>query len=201
MSTSSVSTPMRGPRLVALFMSFAWGVIALAVAISAQVKSDDSEDSLKRLVPQGTTLTINSGDVRSSGTVIAVVSGIIALLSFIYIVLILFFSNLATRSLPIQWASLAFLAVWLFATQIPFTVFFANREAQVTIVANGVTLPSVLVNQLEQSLGVTPVYRHIDYLRLVAVLPWITFLFTVIGAVVSFSASRRRKSFVRNSKV
>ncbi|THU87382.1 hypothetical protein K435DRAFT_762643 [Dendrothele bispora CBS 962.96] len=192
---SVTTAPLKVPRLVALFFSFAWGVIAAGVSISADVKSNQQKSLLQQLIPQGTSLDLDTSDVFSTGTVITVVSLLIAVLSLTYLVLLLFVPATSTRTLPIQWISLTFLAVWLFAVQIPFTVFFANRSAGVRVFAGNVQVPDSIVQPLENSFGVTPVYRHIDYLRLVAILPWFTFLFTTIAAIVSFSASRRRASY------
>ena len=114
------------------------------------------------------------------------------------------------KALRIQGAILTFCAVWLFATIIPFTFFFATRSAKVTASLNGLQLPSTLVNQAENSLGSTSIYKKIGYctitrsffmlhwssnclltVRLVAILPWFTDLFTAIAAIVLFMAASR----------
>jgi len=138
-------------------------------------------------------------DVYHSGIVLTTVCALIALLSLIYLALTLCSGSrptgrapLATRTLPLQSATLAFCSLWLFATVIPFTDFFANNEAKVTAFAGSMQIPSVTIQGAEAALGATTVYRHIDYLRLVAILPWFTVLFSSIASVVLFLAGRRR---------
>ncbi|KAK7453306.1 hypothetical protein VKT23_011981 [Stygiomarasmius scandens] len=182
MSTYSDAAPLKLPRLVTLFFSFAWGVIAGGVAINAKVKSEQQKDDLERLIPPGATLDLDTSDVNSSGIVITVVSLIIAVLSLIYFILVLLsghtradsgsssrrfhvgsVSHLSSRTLPFQWISLSFLAVWLFAVQTPFTSFFANRSAGVRVFIGTIELQPGVIQVIENELGITPVYKHIDY--------------------------------------
>lgn len=111
-------------------------------------------------------------DVFHSGVVITTISALIALLTLIYILLLLLshrmtkknrFTRLSNQLLPFEWMSLAFCAVWLFATQVPFTHFFATRSAQVTAFAGNVQIPPGLVQIVENQLGFTTVYRRIHY--------------------------------------
>ncbi|KAJ3757578.1 hypothetical protein EV360DRAFT_45739 [Lentinula raphanica] len=199
--------PLKTHRLLALFMAFAFAVISGSVGLNALVKSNQQKSTVKKLLPEGTTLTVDDDDVFQSGIVITTVSALIALLTSIYMLNLLLsyhkthasrFTHLSNRLLPFEWVSLAFCAIWLFATQIPFTHFFATRSAQVSAFIGNVQVPPSLVQIVENQLGFTTVYRHISYLRLSAILPWFTFLFTSIAAVVSFLASRRRNSYVSN---
>lgn len=72
-------------------------------------------------------------------------------------------TRLSERSLPFQWISLAFCAVWLFATQIPFTHFFATRSAQVHAFVGNVEIPPSFVQTVQNQLGLTSVYKKIGY--------------------------------------
>jgi len=191
-STAKTVVPMKVAVLSALGMAWAWGVIAGSVGLNALIKSNQEQSRFKKLVPAPTVLTINVNDVFRSGVVLTTVSALIALLSFLMILHILFSSATNhAKALRIQAAILTFCAVWLFATIIPFTFFFATRSAKVTASLNGLQLPSTLVNQAEKSLGSTSVYKKIGYLRLVAILPWFTDLFTAIAAIVLFMAASR----------
>lgn len=78
--------------------------------------------------------------------------------------------RLSNRLLPFEWISLAFCAVWLFATQIPFTHFFATRSAQVHAFVGTVELPSSIVQTLQNQLGFTNVYKDISYRAYLALL-------------------------------
>jgi hypothetical protein len=153
---------------------------------------------------------IYSPDVFSSGVVVTTVSALIAVICTLTIIHIVFFPA-SSRIDRIHGIMLAFCAVWLFVTMIPFTAFVANRSADVTATLNGVALPSSLIDRAERTLGVTRVYKDISYctvfwsfeyqsgflivffplVRLVAILPWFTVLFTAIAAGVLFTASSR----------
>jgi len=185
--------PMRSAVLGALGMAFAWGVIAGSVGLNALIKANQEKSRLKKLIPSPTVVTIDTNDVYRSGVVLTTVAALIALISFLSIVHLFLVPSVdrVPQIFRIQAIVLAFCAVWLFATLIPFTVYFATRSAKVTASLNGIQLPASLVNRVEQSLGSTSVYHKIGYLRLVAVLPWITTLFTVIAAIVLFIASSR----------
>ncbi|KAJ4500157.1 hypothetical protein C8R41DRAFT_729756, partial [Lentinula lateritia] len=189
--------PLKLHRLLSLFMAFAFAVISGSVGLNSLVKSNQQTSTVKKLLPAGTSLVVDDNDVFHSGIVITTISALIALLTLIYILLLLLshrmtkFTRLSNQLLPFEWMSLAFCAVWLFATQVPFTHFFATRSAQVTAFTGNIQVPPGLVQIVENQLGFTTVYRRIHYLRLLAILPWFAFLFTSIAAGVSFLASRR----------
>jgi len=195
--TNHDSVPLKIPRLISLSLAFAFSVIAMSMGLNALVKSNQQKSAIRKVLPAGTSASVNDNDVFRSGAVITAVSALIAVLSFIYILMLLLSRRLSNRLLPFEWISLAFCAVWLFATQIPFTHFFATRSAQVHAFVGTVELPSSIVQTLQNQLGFTNVYKDISYLRLLAILPWFAFLFTAVAAGVSFVASRRR---VQNEK-
>lgn len=56
---------------------------------------------------------------------------------------------------------------------------------------DGVPVPASVIQDVEAVLGFTPVYRDIDYLKLLAVLPWFALLFSVIAGVILHLAARR----------
>ncbi|KAL0069336.1 hypothetical protein AAF712_003701 [Marasmius tenuissimus] len=197
---TTMYSPMRRTRLVALLMAWAWGIISASSGLNALIKSNNQEGQLRRLLPPNSTLDIDIDDVFHTGVVVTVVSLVVAILCTIYVLLLLAsFSKGNTRisrtsdsTLPFQWMTLGFCAVWLFATQIPFTVFFANNSAKIHASIGSLVLPEDTIKRFEGLLGVSSTYRHIDYLRLVAIFPWFTILFTTIAAIVCFLASRRR---------
>lgn len=194
-ASSSVKSviPIKSAVLSALGMAFAWGVIGGSVGLNALIKSNQQKGRLVKLVPPPTVVMINVNDIFRTGVVQTTVSALIAVLSFLFFINV-FLTTSASRvaqALRIQAVLLAFCGVWLFATLVPFTYYFATRSAQVTASVGGVQLSNTLVNQVERSLGQTSVYRKIGYLRLVAIIPWITDLFTAVAAVVLFMASSR----------
>lgn len=184
----SPAVPLRGAVLSSLAMAWAWGIIAGSVGLNALIKANQQKSRLKKSVPSPTIVTIDTKDVFQSGVVLTVVGALIAVACTNFILMVLFTRGLAARSLRIQSAALVFCATWLFATLVPFTTFFANRSAQVSATIGGVQLPPSIIKQAEQALGSTSVYNRIGYVKLVAILPWITLLFTVIASVVLFVA-------------
>ncbi|KAF9269777.1 hypothetical protein L218DRAFT_1072555 [Marasmius fiardii PR-910] len=200
---------LRLPRLISLFLAWAWGIIAGSVALNAIVKSNQSKSRLRRVLPGNARVDIDTDDVLDSGAVVAVVCALIAVLCTIYLLLLLStfsknsrlarVSRASESTLPIQWMTLAFCAVWVFATQIPFTVFFANNSARIRASIGNLVISQEQIAIFERLLGVTSVYRHLDYLRLVAIMPWFTILFTAIAAVVCFVAAKRYKQ-IRSSR-
>ncbi|KAG6864067.1 hypothetical protein C0991_000419 [Blastosporella zonata] len=203
MSANSTDVPLRNAVLGSLFMAWAWGVISGSVGLNALIKSNQEKSRFKKLVPPPTKITINTNDVFKSGVVLTTVGALIAVLCSIFLLVLFVSPRLSVRSLRIQSLILAFCATWLFATQVPFTDFFANRSAQVSATIGGVKLPDSIVQTTAQALGSTSVYNEIGYLRLVAILPWITLLFTVIASAVLFVAGSpaRRSSTPRAGPV
>ncbi|EIW55806.1 uncharacterized protein TRAVEDRAFT_22244 [Trametes versicolor FP-101664 SS1] len=195
----AATTPLRTARLAALFLTFAFGVIGFATGINALVKSNDQKDLVKNQAPLGAVVTIDTGDVFKVGCVVTAVCAALAALSLASLVLLLFTrpaksgAALSTRTLPLQGGLFAFLTLWLFAALVAMTDFVANREAKVTAFIGTLQLQPAVIKTVEAQLGVTSVYREIDYLRLAVILPWIAFLFGAISTALSFAAARRAR--------
>ncbi|KAL4252235.1 hypothetical protein ABKN59_005523 [Abortiporus biennis] len=166
--------PLKPLRLASLFLTLAFGAIGTGVGINALVKSNNDKDLVRNNAPAGATVTINTDDIFDSGAVMTVVCGLITLATLVFFPLVLISRSpkLSNLTLPLQTGIYSFLSIWLFATLIPVTDFFANRQATVTAFV---------------------VYHKIDYLRLAAILPWFTLLFSTITSVVSFFAWRISK--------
>lgn len=194
-------------RIASLLLSFAFGVIGMGVGINALVKFNHQKRQLKGAAPAGATVNIDASDVLDSGYVLTVVCGLIALSSAIFLFPIFLAPALAGRTLKLQGGVLGFLSVWLFATLVPFTDFFANHSAKVTAFLGSFEIPQSTIQQVVASLGATTQYRHVDYrasflchllclwrscsaVRLSAILPWFAFLFGLTSAVLSFLESR-----------
>jgi len=189
----STSEPLRAARLGALFLSFAFCVIGLSVGLNALVKSNQDRSTIRKAVAAtpGASVNIDINDVFSSGAVITAVCALLALLSTVFFA----FTWCPVRNkrfwFRLQSCSLLFCSIWLFATLIPFDYFVANRQVQVSASLNGVSVPANVIQTVEAGLGFTPVYKDIDYLVLLAVLPWFALLFSVIAGVVLHFAARR----------
>ncbi|KAI0674228.1 hypothetical protein C8Q78DRAFT_1067327 [Trametes maxima] len=189
----AATTPYRPARLATLFLTFAFSVIGFATGINALVKSNDQKDLVKKQAPAGTTVNIDTNDVFQVGCVVTAVCAVLAVVSAGSFVLLLLSHSASTRTLKLQGLLTSFLTVWLFASLIPMTDFVANRGAKVSAFLGTVQLPDSLIQAVEQQLGVTSIYRDIDYLRLAVILPWIAFLFGAISSVLSLAAARRAR--------
>ncbi|KAF7303861.1 hypothetical protein MIND_00616000 [Mycena indigotica] len=190
------TTPLKFPRLVSLLLAGAWGAISLGIAINAYVKQHDDKQQALSEARGPVKVHLNTSDLFASGTVVTVVCGIIMVLCFVFTGVLLLDSNarssIATRSLPIQFVSLGFLAVWLFASQIAVSNIIVMRSIKVSASIDGISVPDSVLKTVERALGAKTAYKGYDYLKLLAILPWFTVVFTLAAAVVSFMAFSRR---------
>ncbi|KAJ7054178.1 hypothetical protein C8F01DRAFT_497987 [Mycena amicta] len=198
------SIPLKLPRLISLSLAWAWALISLAAEINAFVKQNKDRTRVRSEVPEPTQVTINTNDLFAAGAVVTAVCGIIMALCFAFIALIAIDANtrsgISTRTLPIQFISLGFLSTWLFATQIAVSDFVARRSVKVSATIDGFKVPNGIVKTIEQAFGEKTAYKDFEYLRLLAVLPWFAFIFTVISAIISFLAVSRRRIGSRPAK-
>lgn len=71
--------------------------------------------------------------------------------------------RLIRGSLRLQaFIGLVFCAI-LFGAMVPYTVYFANRQAQVTAFIGSIQLPESIIKATEAQSGSTSIYKHIDY--------------------------------------
>lgn len=165
----AATAPYRAARLAPLFLTFAFGVIGFATGINALAKSNDQKDLVKEQAPLGATVDIDTSDVFTVGCVVTAVCAALAVVSLLSFLSLLFTHStkggvpLCTRLLRPLAFLLAFLSVWLFAALVAMTDFVANREAKVTAFIGTFSLDSGVIKTVEQQLGVTSVYREIDY--------------------------------------
>jgi len=184
-------SPLWTARVLSLFMAWAWSIIAFASAIHAVVKSNHDKATVRALAPPGTQVDIDDSDVFKAGAVITAVCIVIFLLTSAFLALLFFRPTARARSNTIQGGLLAFFATWLFATLVAYTQFFRTRSAVIRASLNGVAIPQSLIDALEKQNNLSPVYRKLLYLRLVAILPWFTLLFTIIASVILFMTASR----------
>ncbi|KAF8154420.1 hypothetical protein B0H34DRAFT_716409 [Crassisporium funariophilum] len=187
---SSTAGPLRTARLVTLSLAWCFAVVASSVGLNALIKSNQSKSKLKKLAPPPTVVVINTDDIFNVGVVATTASLLISILIFNFIAMMFLplTRALSVRTLRLQSASLFFVCLLLFASMIPYMVFFVNRHADVRAFVGGVQLPAAIVAAVEKTSGSTSVYKKIDYLKLVAILPWFSLFFTLIAATVLFKA-------------
>ncbi|EPQ51176.1 hypothetical protein GLOTRDRAFT_141029 [Gloeophyllum trabeum ATCC 11539] len=191
------ATPAPGPlrllRLLSLFLAFAWGVISFALGIHALIESRHDKDTIKHGVPAGTVVNIDTTDILGAGGAATAASGLLFVLSLLFLISS-FVPLPLLGSLPLQAHLLAFTTVFLFATAVPTSYYFANGHAKVTASLFGYPLDQSVIQATERQLGVTSIYRHIFYLRLIAIIPWIAFLFSLTSTILSYLAARRARA-------
>ena len=160
---STPRAPLRTARLASLFLAFAFGVIGASVGINALAMYFDQKHDLQRAAPAGATVNIDASDIVSVGYVLTVVCGLIALAAVLFFPATYRASPFASRVLGLQTAVFAFLTVWCFACIVPFTDFFATRQAKVTAFIGTLQLPDSIVQAMQERLGATPIYRDVHY--------------------------------------
>jgi hypothetical protein len=125
----------------------------------------------------------------------------------------------ATGSLKIQAWIFTFFSVWLFATQIPYTIFVANHNAKIDAFLAGRQLPAQAVQAALAAAGESTKYSKLHFgtsyrvarfrlyrnhgaklsplspssAVLLAIFPWISLLSSVVLVFVLFAAARRHK--------
>lgn len=152
--------PLRVPRLLSLVLLFAFGIAGMGVGINALVKFNDQKRQLKSAAPAGATVNIDTNDVLDSGYVITVVCGLLALFSVIFALPAL---SARVGLIRLQALIFGFLSVWLFATLVAFTDFFANRSAKVSASIGSLAIPDSIIQSIVHSLGASTEYKHVDY--------------------------------------
>jgi len=188
-NTTLNKMPSNVPRLALLFLSFAFGVISGAVGINSLVKAKQQKSYVKHNAPPGVSVNIDTQDLFSSGVVLTVGAGLLALVSAITLPLLLS-SRRPAKHHRISAILHAFFTVWIFATLIPVDVFSRHRSARVTASLGGVPLPASIIAAEQRALGVSPVYWDQHYIRLLAIIPWFAVLFGALTAFSLFSAAR-----------
>ncbi|KAI6026654.1 hypothetical protein PISMIDRAFT_676103 [Pisolithus microcarpus 441] len=181
---SSSAQPLRLQRLGTLFLSFAFAVVGLGVSINARVKANQAVNEVYGAAPNGATVNVNTKDISDVGSVVLAGCALQVVLSALFIVFVFFPRRTTALFLRIQGWSLYFCGLWLLATLIPFDVFYATRQAQVSATLDGISVPTAEIQSIEQALGLSPYYKDASYLKLVAILPWFAFLFAVIAGFV-----------------
>ncbi|KAF7377438.1 hypothetical protein MSAN_00165500 [Mycena sanguinolenta] len=193
--------PLKFPRLITLFLAWAWSLISFSIGVNAFVKSKQDKNQIVDKIPFPTNISINTNDITQAGAVVTTISVLILILTTLYIALMVIDANarsgISTRTLRLQYISLSFLAIALFATEIPVSLFVSTRSAKVSASVDGFNLSDGTLKTIERALGAQTAYKDFSYLKLLAILPWFTFIFTLAAAIVSFLASSDSRSTSR----
>jgi len=179
------------PLILTLFLTFAFAVTGLGLFIDAFVKANDEKDYLNEIVPTGTTVKVDDGDILTTGKVSIAIHALLILLSLLTLAALSITRFSSPKTFLLLAALLGFSAIWLLATTIAFTVIFATKAAKISASLGGVPLPQAIIEAQEKAFGLTPVYKHKLYLRVATIIPWFTFLFAAISSALLFLNSRK----------
>jgi hypothetical protein len=189
----STASPLRKQRLAALALCAAWYIISGSIGLNAQIKANQTETRFRKEAPQGVTLKFHINDLYQPGVVLTTICAATALLATIFFIVTLVWPKNATGSLKIQAWIFTFFSVWLVATQIPYTVVVANRNAKVDAFLAGTQLPAQAVQAALAAAGESTKYSKLHFAVLLAIFSWISLLSSVGLIFVLFAAARRHK--------
>jgi lysylphosphatidylglycerol synthetase-like protein (DUF2156 family) len=187
----SSSGPLYFPRLITLAFSAIFAIVAAGIGLNALVESRKNTNSLKATVPPPTSIDINIKDVTTTGAVASAASLLIFVFSVLFAAAAVLPGTraLSLRTLRLQAFSLIAAAAIILGSMIPYMVFFTKRGPKVKAFVGGNQLPDSVVAPIVNSrVGNRAFYKNIDYLKLLAVFPWIALFFTLVAAAVLFKA-------------
>ncbi|KAG1855172.1 hypothetical protein DFJ58DRAFT_786519 [Suillus subalutaceus] len=191
--------PSKVLLLVSLFLTFAFSVVGWSVVINALVKSNQESSYVKSAAPGGTIVDLNYHDVYSVCSVIAAACALLTAVSLVSAFSIISSIGRKQRLLHLQAFLMLFGALWLLATVIACDVIFATRSTKITATFDGVAVSQSVIQQMEQTIGVSPEYRKQWYLRLCAILPWFAVLFATLSGLLLHRAARNTNDY-RNTE-
>jgi hypothetical protein len=189
----STASPLRKQRLAALALCAAWYIISASIGLNALIKANRTETRFRKEAPPGVTLSFHINDLYQPGVVLTTVCATTALLATIFLAVTLRWPKNADGSLKIQAWIFTFLSLWLLATQIPYTVFVANRNAKVDAFLAGTQLPAQAVQAALAAAGESTKYSKLHSAVLLAIFPWISLISSIVLILVLFAAARRNK--------
>lgn len=107
------------------------------------------------------TLSSSRADIYQPGVILTTVCATSALLATIFFVVTLVWPKRATGSLKIQAWIFTFFSLWLFATQIPYTVAVATHRAKIDAFLDGLQLPAQTVQAALAAAGESDKYSKL----------------------------------------
>jgi len=172
-------------RSTALSLTWAWATASAAVGLNALVKSNQLKTKIRHETPPPAVVVIDDHQMARVGTVLTSVCTALAVYCSL-VALLHVRGPLSPGAFRFLGVLLLFFGLWVFAALVPYTHFFRTSGASITALIDGVPLPASIVQAASASLGLTGRYKDLHFLRLVAILPWFTVLFSLITAILFF---------------
>lgn len=206
MIVEKMKAPFWIARLVALGLTFVWAIVDIGLGINALLKANNLKNQFTQQIPTAIVpyiihlfdpalqvpiaVTVSDDDISQTGALVTAVAALIAL-SCIVMILFHLRVRLSPLALRLQGAFLAFCAAFLFAVLVPYTVFYQTRSAIIGVTVLAIQIPENIVQTVQNVLGLQSKYSQLDFLQLIAILPWFTVIFAVITAIMLFVAASR----------
>ncbi|KIL62825.1 hypothetical protein M378DRAFT_165288 [Amanita muscaria Koide BX008] len=187
--------PIWTARLVALALLLASAIFNVGLGLNAAVKAKLANQMNNKMSPFIASLVtfseqdrkapimidVNTQDIAKARDTVTSVSAFIAVSCALMIFLHLR-GSLSPLTPRRQGAFLVFCGALLFAPLVSYTLVYQSRSANVAVSVFSLRVPENIVQIAQSGLGIQSKYNQIDFLRLMAILPWFTVLFSVITA-------------------
>jgi hypothetical protein len=149
---------------ISLSLTSAFGIIGGSVGLNALIKSNQEKGYLKSHASPAQ-LQINTNDILFSGIVVSVVCASISVIAFTSTQLMVIpgLRKLGDKTKKFRGGLMLFFTLWLLAALIPYTIFFATRDAIVKAWIMGQQLPQSVVDETAKKLGATASYKQTHY--------------------------------------
>ncbi|KAF8124334.1 hypothetical protein EV363DRAFT_1178124 [Boletus edulis] len=183
--------PLEVERRCSLFLCFALAVVGFSVGLNALLKANQARSYINQLVVPHGIIDLGIHDVFATGAVITAICAFLTIFTGVFCAFTWCPIKHKASLLRIQSWVLFFCAAWLLATLVSYDYFFANRSAQITVNLRGLPIPEPVMQRLANLLNFTRAYRDVYFFKLVAVIPWLTFISAVVtGVVLQLAAGR-----------
>ncbi|KAM6494881.1 hypothetical protein JOM56_009504 [Amanita muscaria] len=196
--------PFWTARLVALALLLASAIFNVGLGLNAAVKAKLANQMNNKMSPFIASLVtfseqdrkapiridVNTQDIAKAGAAVTSVSAFIAVSCALMIFLHLR-GSLSPLTPRRQGAFLVFCGALLFAPLVSYTLVYQSRSANVAVSVFSIRVPENIVQIAQSGLGIQSKYSQIDFLRLMAILPWFTVLFSLTTAGMLLVARRQ----------
>ncbi|KAF5339770.1 hypothetical protein D9611_009051 [Ephemerocybe angulata] len=187
----STTVPYKNARIGSLLVLNVFSVVASCIGLNALIRSNQAISSLKKLVEAPMVLEIDTHSIKSVGIVATVGCLLTGLLSFVFLNMTILpgLRKLSNSTLRLQAILLAFTTTWVFASMVPFMVYYVNNSAGVKAFIGQITVPASLVQQSVAKSGHSTKYSTMWYLRLLAIFPWLSIAAAIPTVIVLLRAA------------